>query len=222
MFITEARRHSFNQKVVFHPTPLLYWKRSAQLRPVKWEDDVAALYVIGLVNIRPWIIASLREIPRTGTHVQQQFPGRRQNMVPARGNDVLSSSLIRGPCHSMGSQPCEPTEMGRGPDTQHSATLYGWNTFAFFTASASWRAGEEYGVSCWQQGAAQGVLETSFGNALLVLWFTCLKKISEVRNTYLIWVFWKVNLRSLAESQDGRCPIIQSLLSFAPLIIFIS
>lgn len=138
-------------------------------------------------------------------------------MVPSRGNDVLSSSLIRGPCHSMGSLPCEPTEMGRGPDTQHSATLYGWNTFAFFTASAYWRAGEEYGVSCWRQGAVQGVLETSFGNALLVLWFTWLKKISEVRNTYLIWVFWKVNLRSLAESQDGRFPIIQSLLSFALL-----
>lgn len=43
-------------------------------------------------------------------------------------------------------------------------------------------AGEDW-VSRRGQGAAKGILETGFGNALLVLWFTCLKKISRGRNT---------------------------------------
>lgn len=105
---------------------------------------------------------------------------------PYQGNDARSSFLVLELCHPVGSQRCESTEMGCVPNIQLSAALYDQNASAFIHCLCILGVVKEYCVSCQWQGAAKGILETGFGNTLLVLWFSCLKKISRVRNTYLI------------------------------------
>lgn len=148
---------------------------------------MAVLYVIDLVNIQPRIIASLREFPRVFNIISRGLEPASNNssqvvrsVVPARSNDVLSSSLIAGMGHPVGFQPCELTGMRHVPTTSTQHVMVEMPLLSF-TASASWEA-----VECWRQGAAEGALEAGFGNPLLVLWFTCLYEIRKVRNTYLM------------------------------------
>lgn len=174
---------------------------------------MAELYVIDLVNVQLWIIAPLREIPwvfsitSRGLELVSNNSSLviSKNIISARNNDVQSSSLVLGLCHLVGSQWCKPTEMGHVPKLQHSAELYGWNTSAFIYCLCILGAVEEYCVTCPWKGAAKGILETVFGNTLLAVWFTCLKKISRVRNTCLVQTLWKVNLTSLAEFKMVGC-----------------